>query len=296
MISKETAYQKVYSRLRGFWSKNNVPVIFQKGEKITIRKKVKKLIKNEKGNFRNIRDVFNNIRDKAILLCKLSCGIDDQDLFALKISDFKDGYYEEFNVGYIEGNRIKPVGNPYQAILNSDACDLINMYFFERNRKNAISPEDYLFVNLKTQKKIGNTAFADNLRIACKILKIEKITPKYIRKYCNMILKKGGIPKDIVERMLGYRDQFNNEIFEREEFVKDYADIINEITNLSEKTFQEEFRIMKKIIQEKDGKIEKMEKDLKDLMNKFKEISKFTKKFHKKDKKINKKRVDVKNG
>lgn len=306
MISKNTAIQHVFSKLQGFWAKNNVPIILSKGEKPTMSQKGKKdkvmrdknkqRIRDKKEIFKRVRDTLKNTRDRAILLSKLSTGIDDVDLFALKIKDFRNGYFEDLKVCYIEGHRIKPVGNPiYQAILNSEACNLLEIYLAERKqvKKEDLDMEDYLFVNNKDHsKKIGSSSFADNLRKTVEILGVKNLTPKYFRNWTITVLKKEGIPSEIVERIVGHKKPISEtyeQIFnDPEGFVEEFADKINEITSLGNGNkkyarLEDKLDILKGVVADKEIQMNQMQKDLDFLLKATKEYSAFFKDFKSKE-------------
>ncbi len=302
-MSKNSAIQYVYSKLMSFWARNNIPIKLEKGEKPTMGKGIKdkvmrktseneeergRKIKDKKAIFKKVRDTLKTVRDKAILLCKLSTGIDDVDLFNLKIRDFKDGYDIDLGVCYITGQRQKPHGNPiFQAIFNIEACELIKIYLTERKylsqkhnekltEKKRINDNSFLFASNKNPfNKIKPTAFADNIRTACKTLNIENLTPKYLRHWTISVLKSGGIPKEIVKRIVGHKGDISSEytqLFDdEEEFVEELSDKINLITslgngNIKYANLEDKLNKLKDISSEKDLEI----KELKNTMNEMK--------------------------
>ena len=82
--SPNSARQYIYSKLASYFKRNNVPLIFQKGEIPKEKEEGKKDLawRNNEGKMMNlnnlkevlikIRDSLKNTRDKAILLCKIS--------------------------------------------------------------------------------------------------------------------------------------------------------------------------------------------------------------------------------
>lgn len=277
-ISHNSARQYAYSKLASFFKKNNVPITFQKGEVPNEEKGVmdkvwrngdKRISADEKKEcIKKIKDALKNTRDKAILVSKISSGLDDVDLFNLKIRDFKRGYFEEFNVCYIHGNRMK-TGVLFQTFLNSEACILINTYIKEREaRGEVLNDEDWLFVSEKANKKglyskIKRTAFSDNLKSICDTLEIVNITPKSFRRWFNTELKKNRVDFEIVERMMGHKFGVSmkyQEIFDDPEaFVEEYVENIEPFTLLGNGG--------NKKLSEMDKKVEKLEVENEALKN-----------------------------
>ena len=213
-ISLNSARQYAYSKLLSFYSHNKVSINFLNNEipseTVGVIDKVwrngdgSERIKtiDKKKYLKQIRDSFPNLRDKAILLSKLSSGLDDCDLFNLKIKDFKKGYYSDYNICYLEGDRQKN-GERFQNFIGSEACDLINLYLKEREKT---KDSEYLFVSYKDMsRKIKDTAFSENLKKICDKLKIKNVTPKTFRRWFNTTLKQSKIDFEIVEVMLGHK-------------------------------------------------------------------------------------------
>lgn len=144
VVSWNSARQYVYSKLASFYKRNNVGISWQKDEVPEERKGTKdKNWRNGKERIspdktkeciKQIRDAFENIRDRAILLCMISSGMDGVDLFKLKVKDFNEGYHSDDNICYIEGIRqkIQRKGIIFQTFFNSEACDLIHLYLKTR--------------------------------------------------------------------------------------------------------------------------------------------------------------------
>lgn len=260
-ISINSARQYVYSRIASFYKRNGVPIHFQKGEIPKEKKGVSdKVWRNGKERIgkdkqkmciKMIKDSFKNTRDKAILLCKKSSGLDDVDLFNLKIRDYFRGYYKDLNVCYLEGYRQK-TDMYYQTFLDSEACTMLQIYFRERNERGEdildkngnLKREAYnewLFVSEKansngTYRKIKKNAFSENLKSVCETLDIHNVTPKSFRRWFNSVLKRNGINHEIVERMMGHKTKVSqkyNMVFEDPEaFTELYVEDIEPITLL----------------------------------------------------------------
>jgi len=169
--------------------------------------------------------------------------MDDCDLFVLKVKDFEDGYFPDFNICFVEGNRIKPQGNPYyQGFLSGEAVDLINMYLNHRKEKGEkITPKSNLFISDRMTadgkaKKIKDTAFSEQLNKVCKQLNIQNITPKRFRSYFNTILKRGKIEHDIVEQLMGHvgdvSKHYQDVFADTEEFAEFFSEHIEPIVCL----------------------------------------------------------------
>jgi len=125
LVFKNSAIQYVFSKLMSFYAMNNVPIKLKKGEKPkmikkgkrdkTMRKEVKDnngevknvRVRDKKPEFIRIRDTLKTTRDRAILLSKCGSGLYDVDLSNLTIGDYEKGYFEEFGISYVEGNRSK---------------------------------------------------------------------------------------------------------------------------------------------------------------------------------------------
>lgn len=270
-VSKNSARQYVFSKLASYFKKNNVPISFEKGEipNEDVRGTVDKtwrngskrvLIDEKKECLKLIKDSFANIRNKAIFQCKISSGMDDIDLYKLKIKDFNRGYFDNYNICYIDGNRQK-VDIYFQTFFNSEACKMINLYFKDRERKGETLTEDsWLFVgNRKYQgiyTQIKSHIFSDGLKQACKKLGLKNITPKSFRRWFYSELKRNGIDTEVVERMMGhkigvsekYRELFADKTGEA--FAKYYIEKIEHLTLLGNGTRK---------ISEMDKKVEKLE-------------------------------------
>jgi len=145
---------------------------------------------------KQIRDSFLHLRDKAIFLSKLSSGLDDTDLFELKISDFE---VNEFDICYLEGTRVK-TEVLYQTFFNSEAVSMIELYIKERKKELEkhnleLKNDDWLFANIRANieydkerneisreyDKCKTSAFSEALKLVCRKLDIKNITPKSLR-------------------------------------------------------------------------------------------------------------------
>ena len=164
-MSGNSARQYVYSKIASFYKRCKVPVVFEKNE-IPIHNKKgsrdknwreadKKITSNEKkACLKKIRDTLSLVRDRVILLCKISSGMDDVDVFKLKYQDFDNGYYPDLNVCYIEGHRQKNKQCYFQTFFNSEACNVLNIYFKERKQKGELLTNDsWLFVKTRANKE-----------------------------------------------------------------------------------------------------------------------------------------------
>lgn len=283
-ITINSARQYVFSKLASFFKRNNVPIKFQKGEipsediKGTVEKVWKDgekriMAENKKDWLKQIRDSFINIRDKAIFLCKLSSGMDDCDLFELKTKDFNRGYYDIYNICYINGNRLK-TETYFQTFFNSECCDLINLYLKDRERKGEkLTENSWLFVgNKKINEKYTQmkpNIFYANLQEVCQKLNLKNITPKQFRHWFNSELKRNGIDFEIVERMMGHKTQISQKYFDlfkdEEGFVKYYMENIEIYTVLGNGN---------KKIKEIDKKVEELEAFNKKLVEHLAETNK----------------------
>jgi len=240
-VSHNAARQYVWGKIASFYAQNDVPVVMKKGETPAPQKGVtdkvwkkdgKRISKDDKiFTLRNIRDALPTLRDRAIFLCKLSSGMDDCDLFVLKVKDFEEGYFPDFNICYVEGVRIRPQGNPYfQTFFSGEACDLINMYLAHRKEKGEkITPNSDLFVSERMTadgkpKKIKASAFSEQLKKTCEQLNVQNITPKRFRSHFSTILKRGKIEHDIVERLMGHSGEVS----------KHYVDLFNDSEEFAE--------------------------------------------------------------
>jgi len=213
-ITHNSARQYVFSKLASFFKRNNVGISFDKKDVPPHHPKgtIDKVWRNgkeeriEESNrvecLKQIRDTFPHLRDKAIFLSKLSSGLDDIDLFQLKVSDFKKGIMGEFDICYLEGNR-KKTQMYYQTFLNSESVRMIELYLKERKNKDS---ESWLFVNIKdNSKQCKFNTFSESLKVICRKLDIKNITPKSLRRYFNTILKRNKIDFEIIERLLGHK-------------------------------------------------------------------------------------------
>ena len=283
-ISNNSARQYAFSKLTSFFKRNNVPISFDKKEipqhnpKGTIDKvwrngdESRIQESNREEYLKQIRDSFPHLRDKALFLGKLSSGLDDIDLFNLTISDFKKGIMEEFDICYIDGNRIK-TSMYFQTFFNSEAVRMIELYLKERNDLNN---DSWLFVNIKANKdgkytKCKYNTFSESLKVVCRKLDIKNITPKRIRSYFNTILKRAKIDFEIIERLLGHKvdiskgsayDEILNDDYKLAKF---YSEKIESLTLLGNGN--------RKITQV-DKRVEKLEQRNKDLIEQLAETNK----------------------
>ena len=241
-ISVNTSRRYMFSKLASYYSQNNIPIHFHKdelpkankgiidriwrnGDNSTIGKEVKKEY------LKKIRDTFNLIRDKAILLCKLSSGLDDCDLFNLTIEKYKKGLYSDYGVCYLQENREKS-DIEYQMCLSSEACEMINLYLEERKRKgDLLNEKSWLFVSdANFKRKIKDSAFSESLMKVCKKLDIKNVTPKSLRRWFNSTLKNAKIDNEVVEKMLGHiigvSERYKDIFEDSEEFIAFYCENI----------------------------------------------------------------------
>ena len=292
LISHNAAVQYVYSKIMSFFSQNDVRITLKKGEKPTMEQRLKKrvikdldgkILRNKKEIFKKIRDTLKTIRDKALLLCKLSTGADDVDLFNLTINDFEEGKDSDFKICYIEGNRQKPQGNPrFQGFLNNEAFELVEMYLNERlQHEGALKSTGKLFVSNKAREGVYGTikaqAFAEAIRNATKTLGLKNVTPKYFRSWFKTILTASKIPKDIVSRLMGHSGTISidyEQIFDDPElFMEYYIEKINPLTclgngNIRTKHIENKVSEMEKII----ANLTIENESLKSKMNEFEEF------------------------
>lgn len=283
-ISPNSARQYVYSKIASYFKRNNIPIIFQKGEipkeKDEVRETIwrngeERISKDQKKEcMKQIRENLKLIRDKAILSCKISSGLDDVELFNLKIDKYEKGYYKDFNVCYIEGYRQK-VGIKFQTIFNSEACYFIDLYLKERKQKGEkVSKESWLFVSDKIidgkSRKIKSTAFLYNLKAVCEKLELNNITPKSFRRWFKSELRRNGIEREVIERMMGHKTQVSakyEEMFKDiDEFVSEYIENIEPITSLGNGTNRQ--------TKEQNVRIEKIENQNKFLIEQLANIQK----------------------
>ena len=214
-VSHNSARQYAFSKLASFFKRNNVPISFDKKEipqhnpKGTIDKVWRNGNKNKRIEeskriecLKQIRDTFPHLRDKALFLCKLSSGLDDIDLFQLKIGDFYDGIIGEFDICYLNGNR-KKNSMYFQTFFNSESVRMIELYLKERKN---VDSKNWLFANNKDDSKQSRiNGFSEALKIVCRKLDIKNITPKSLRRYFNTILKRNKIDFEIREGLLGHK-------------------------------------------------------------------------------------------
>lgn len=219
-----SARRYVYSVLAGLYKKNLCPVMFQRGE-VPAEEPSQKgdWTEGEKGTeerqaiskyykkdvLKRIRDNFDLIRDKGILCAKLSSGMDDVDLFILKVGDLWRGFDKKTRLCYITGNRKKDRMR-FQTCFNSEATELLHDYLKRRETKGETITEDSWLLVSKfpdsegKPKRIKDNAFSVNLKECITKLKIEGITPKELRVYFEDLMDDGGFPETVVKRMMGH--------------------------------------------------------------------------------------------
>lgn len=311
LVYKNTAIQYVFSKVLSFYAQNNVPIHLKKGEKPkmikkgkrdkAMRKEVKDVngevktvrIRDKKPEFKKIRDTLKTTRDRAILLVKLGSGLYDVDLSNITIGDYERGYFEEFKISYIEGNRQKGKksgeGEYFQTFFNTESCEMVDVYLSERKQRGEkLNDNDYLFVSnkgIKDQKteeikynKMKRTAFSDSLKKATKTLGIKNITPTYFRHWFNSTLKSNGIKHEIVERMMGHAGEISmdyEQIFNDDyEFAELYSKKINHLTilgngNRVSKELKEDIDALKNVITEMSKNQTQKDNQMNELNAKF---------------------------
>lgn len=247
-ISPNSARQYCFSKLPSYFDKNNVMLKFKKGDVPGEKKATKDKTwrsrkeriddKDTKECIKRIRDTFKNVRNKAILLCKISSGMDDVDLFNLKLKDYKEGYFPTDKISYLEGYRQKS-GILFQTFFNSEACNMLDMYLNERKQQQEeLTDDSWLFVN-KNKKVISQLkpfAFAKSLKEVCKILNLTNITPKGFRRWFSTELKENNVRDEFVERMMGHKvmmsQRYETKLSNPNTFAKIYVDKIEPFTLL----------------------------------------------------------------
>ena len=287
-ISWNSARQYVYSKLSSFYKRNKVPVSFEKGEipeqrggsiNKTWMQGDKKLIREDKREgLKDLINAFNKIRDRTITFCKISSGLDDVDLFNLKVKNFNNGYFDDYEVSYVDGNR-KKNGVYFQTFFNSEACKSIKLMLQDRERKGEVITDDsWLFVGNKKVKgkytQMKPVIFYNDLSKICESLNITNITPKSFRRYFNNSIKKGLDAKalEVAERMMGhqigvkgaYQDMYND----MEEFTIWYVENIEHKTLL----FTQNGRIIK--LDKRIDDLEKENNELKERLDRLEELTK----------------------
>lgn len=285
-VSWNSARQYVYSKLASIFKRNNVAIVWQKNETPGVKKgttdkiwrngRERISIDNRKECLKQIRDSFESIRDRAILLCKISSGMDDVDLFKLTIKDYKLGIYPVDNVCYEEGVRqkISRKGIRFQTFFNSEACAMVNLYIKERESKEGELDENgILFVtkNKSNGKYIPiKRHFADNLKKVCNKLNIKNITPKSLRRWFKTELSKQGIRIEFIKRMMGQAISIDGTSYEGvfddpDEFKKEYVENIEQFTLLGNGGQK---------LNKVDKKVEKLEQQNNDLIEQLADTNK----------------------
>ncbi|KKN35821.1 hypothetical protein LCGC14_0779890 [marine sediment metagenome] len=259
-VAWNSARQYVFSKLLSFYSRLEIDVKYKKKEKpkevkTTVREKtwrrdgidekgkpIKEMIpKNEKkAILKQVRDSLNSIRDKAILLGKISSSLDDVDMFNLKIEHYRRGILPKYNICYLQGERQKD-DMLYQTFFGSEACEMIDLYLIDRLEKiNKSENEDmseipqnrYLFA--VKEKKMDARYFSERMKKIIDTLKLYNITPKSIRRFFNTNLESNSINKGIIGRLMGHkgdiRDEHYNEMFENAK-EGEYEDLATEFIN-----------------------------------------------------------------
>jgi len=155
-ISRNSAIQYATSKALSFYSRNNIPVHIQRNEfQKTDKGSKDKLWRNgnnkdritnteKKEWLRDIYTTLKSLKDKTILLCKISSGLDDIDLFNLTKKDFDNGRHPKFKICSLEGIRQKSQEN-YHTFFSSEACNRVKLYFNERVSKGETLTEDSWF-------------------------------------------------------------------------------------------------------------------------------------------------------
>lgn len=293
--SPNSARQYIFSKLASYFKRNNIPLVLQKGDTPKESEKEKKDLswRTEEGKFINmdnqkeilkkIRDSLKNTRDKAILLCKISSGMDDCDLFDVNIGQYRNGKIEDFNLCYIKGNRQKSE-EFYLTAFSSEALAMIDLYLGERSKKEnrELSDKDRIFVSLKINKKTGKygkirrNAFAENLREICQTLGYKNITPKQFRRWFFTHLNRNGVNRDFIELMLGHSGYTYNMNFKKgneQGFIEEYHQKVEPYLllgngNHRSQKLKEEMEVMKQTI-------DYLQEENTEMKNQMKEILKF---------------------
>ncbi|KKN34847.1 hypothetical protein LCGC14_0789510 [marine sediment metagenome] len=312
-IAWNSARQYVFSKLLSFYSRLGIDVKYKRKEKPkeairNVREKtwrrngvdkegklVKEMIPkgDKKGYLKQIRDSLNSIRDKAILLCKMSSSLDDIDLFNLTIERFRLGYLPRFEICYLEGERQKD-DELYQTFFGTEACKMIDLYLIDRldkinksKKKNLseIPQNRYLFA--VKEKKMDARYFTEKMKQIVDKLELYNITPKSIRRFFNSTLDGNSINKGIIGRLMGqkgdirdehYNDMFNNaKEGEFEELALYYVNKIDALVSLGNGNkkiteVEKEIGRLNKVNEGLNATIEGLKGDMEDLTNSVNQI------------------------
>jgi len=294
-LAWNSARQYVFSKLLSFYSRLGIPVKYNKQEKpVVLSKNVRektwrennngerKVIKHDdkKECLKQIRDSFNSLRDRAILLGKISSALDDVDMFNLKIKDYREGYLPDYNICYLQGNRQKD-NVFYQTFFGNEACNMIKLYLNDRldkiNKKRSerlteIKKTEYIFV--AKEKRMNEKYFTEKMKEIVNKLDLINITPKSIRRWFNTHLEKNSIKTSIIRRLMGHKgdigDEHYNQIFEQakegeyDELALFFSENIDTLVSLGNGN-----RRYTKI----DKKVEKLEQRNKDLIEQLQETN-----------------------
>ena len=318
-VTENSARQYVFSILSSFYAKNNIPIRFdhneipkeKKGVRDNVwREKEERIAKDDKKRIlKQIRDTLPLLRDKAILHCKISSGMDDVDLFKLKVSDFKRGHFPDYNICYIEGNRVKS-DTRYQTFFNGEACNFLKLYLNDREKKREIMNDgSWLFVsNYLTKegmgKKIKANAFSKNLRETCEKLEIFNITPKSLRKYFNTVCVRSlHDDKEIVERMMGHvgsisakYQQMFDDVEEFARFYFEHCDVITSLENGGKAVVEtkKELTNLRERITQQNEQIQMLLQERVELQKRMDDIDEYNKETEERAKKLEKDMKSIK--
>ena len=251
IVSWNSARQYVYSKLASLYKRNEIPIVWQKDEVPEHRKGTKdKVWRNGKKRIsidqrkkclKEIRDTFENHRDKSIFLSMISSAMDGVDLFKLKVKDFNEGYYPEYNICYLEGMRqkVQRKGIIFQTFFNSEVCDLLHLYL--KNRPDKAPNNSWLFITHRKNSKTGKymqltNHFALSLKEVCIKLNLKNVTSKSFRRWFKTELTKNGIERVFRKRMMGQlvdvEGDYEGTFDDPDEFAKEYAENIEQFTLL----------------------------------------------------------------
>lgn len=171
----------------------------------------------------------------------ISSAMDNVDLFKLKVKDFKQGYYPEHNVCYLDSIRqkIQRKGIPFQTFFNSEACDLIKLYL--KTRPDGAPDDAWLFISNRKNSKTGKYSkitnhFSLSLKEVCAKLNINNVTPKSFRRWFKTELSKRGVKVIFIKRMMGKaidgEAEYEGNFDDPDEFVNEYVENIEQFTLL----------------------------------------------------------------
>ncbi|PWB49353.1 MAG: hypothetical protein C3F06_14480 [Candidatus Methanoperedenaceae archaeon] len=252
-------------------------------------------------NFLSKEDVKNlvtnchSLRDRAIILCMVTSGMARQEIINLRIHDIA---FDDDDIGTVSVRKQNPQVD-YTTFISPEGVQALKNYFEERGRidKLKIKGNDFVFVTYDNATRINKTTFGKLFRTLAAQLGYEngdyqiKSKSHALRKFFASTLENAGMPKKMIDFMLGHTSKssdlayFRYDVYKLRETYKTFLPhltfekkiIIRSLDTQDAKRLDElskENETLKEKLESKDGETQELKKRLDILEAQLLEIMK----------------------